>query len=126
MRKPVEKAEVFETLTHRLQEVLDNLVSRKEVPHAIVAVKRGDDSFQWIGAAGNAGLDGTPMRANTPYFIASVDKLFTATVVLKLHERGYVDLERPGERDRDRRKQPDGTRADLQVPVPVAAMGRIL
>jgi len=82
-------------MTELLQKLLHDLVSRKGVQHAIMAVRRGDDSFQWIGAVGDASPDGTPMRAGTPYFLASVDKLFTAAVTLKLCERGHVELDCP-------------------------------
>ncbi|HUU44219.1 MAG TPA: serine hydrolase domain-containing protein [Acidobacteriota bacterium] len=79
----------------RLEAVLRDLVSRKRVPHAIMAVARGDGSFRWNGAAGEAQPDGTPVKADTPYFIASVDKLFTATVILKLQENKLLDLDEP-------------------------------
>jgi CubicO group peptidase (beta-lactamase class C family) len=35
------------------------------------------------------------MHPRTPWFLASVTKLYVATVVLRLHERGLVDLEAP-------------------------------
>jgi D-alanyl-D-alanine carboxypeptidase len=79
----------------RLQELLNGLVSRKDVRHAVVAVERGDGSFRWIGAAGEANPDGTPMRPETPFFIASVDKLCIATVTLQLQEVGLVGLDQP-------------------------------
>jgi CubicO group peptidase (beta-lactamase class C family) len=84
-----------DVLTHRLQELLQGLLSRNGVQHAIVAVESDDGSLRWIGAAGDAKPDGTPMRVETPFFIASVDKLFTATVVLKLCERGHIGLDKP-------------------------------
>lgn len=79
----------------RLQALLDGLLSQKGVRHAIVAVESGDRSFRWIGAAGDANPDGTPMRDDTPFFIASVTKLFIAATVLKLHEQGRVGLDEP-------------------------------
>jgi D-alanyl-D-alanine carboxypeptidase len=80
-------------VTRRLQALLDDLVARKDVQHAIVAVERGDRSFRWIGAAGAANPDGTPMREDTPYFVASVTKLYIAAAVLKLHERNEIALD---------------------------------
>jgi D-alanyl-D-alanine carboxypeptidase len=35
------------------------------------------------------------MRPETPFFLASIDKLYTATIVLKLHERGRIRLDEP-------------------------------
>jgi D-alanyl-D-alanine carboxypeptidase len=80
-------------VTRRLQELLDGLVAREDVQHAIVAVESGDRSFRWIGAAGAANPDGTPMRGNTPFFVASVTKLYIAAAVLKLQERDEIALD---------------------------------
>lgn len=77
----------------RLQAVLDDLVARKGLYHAVLAVETMDGSISWTGAAGTAYPEGTPMSPDTPYFIASVDKLYTATAILKLHERGQLDLD---------------------------------
>ncbi|HEX6255982.1 MAG TPA: serine hydrolase domain-containing protein [Euzebyales bacterium] len=41
---------------------------------------------------GQATPDGTAMRASTPWFLASVTKLYIAAVVLRLHEQGMVEL----------------------------------
>jgi CubicO group peptidase (beta-lactamase class C family) len=89
------ETEAPHVLAGRLQELLDGLVSGKRIQHAIMEVASGDGSLHWMGTTGDAKLDGTPMRAATPFFTASVDKLFTATVILKLYERGLVDLEEP-------------------------------
>jgi D-alanyl-D-alanine carboxypeptidase len=78
-----------------LQDVLDGLVSRKSIRHAVVGVLRGDESFRWIGAAGDADGHGTPMRVNTPFRIASITKLYAATIALRLHERGQLGLDDP-------------------------------
>lgn len=87
--------EASDVLVQRLQDLLRRLVSRKGVKHAIMAVERGDESFRWIGAAGDADPDGMPMRADTPFFIAIVTKLYIAAVIMKLHERGSAHLDEP-------------------------------
>jgi CubicO group peptidase (beta-lactamase class C family) len=79
----------------RLQELLDHLVEHKRFKHATLAVEATDGSFSWSGAAGTAYTDGTPMSPDIPYFIASVDKLYTATAILKLCEEGRLSLEAP-------------------------------
>ncbi len=79
----------------RLEALLDELASRKNIPHAVMSVESMDGSFRWSGARGAAHPDGTPMREDTPFFVASIDKMFTAVVVLQLHERGALDLEAP-------------------------------
>jgi D-alanyl-D-alanine carboxypeptidase len=65
------------------------------VRHALLAVESGNRTFRWTGVAGAADPAGSPMCEATPYFIASVDKLLTATVVLRLHERGRLDVDGP-------------------------------
>lgn len=76
-----------------LDALLDDLASRSGVRSAILAAARGDGSFRWIGAAGAADPAGAPMTAGTPYHVASIDKLFTAAAVLRLHEQGVLDVE---------------------------------
>jgi CubicO group peptidase (beta-lactamase class C family) len=78
-----------------LARILDRLVARKDIAHAVLAVERGEGSFRWIGARGEASPGGAAMRADTPFFIASIDKLFNAAIILKLRERGSVKLEEP-------------------------------
>lgn len=87
--------ESTDVVVARLQALLQRLTSKKNVKHAIVAVESGDRSFRWIGVAGDAYPDHTPMRADTPFFAASVTKLYTAAVILRLHEQGRIDLDEP-------------------------------
>jgi D-alanyl-D-alanine carboxypeptidase len=77
----------------RLQVVLDRLTARSGITHAVAGVAATDGSFRWQGASGTARPDGTPMRPGTPYFVASVTKLFIAAAVLQLAERGQLDLD---------------------------------
>jgi D-alanyl-D-alanine carboxypeptidase len=76
-----------------LQRQLDALTRRRGVVHAVLAVERQDGSFRWTGAAGDADGRGTSMQADTPFFAASITKMYTATTVLRLHERGLIDLD---------------------------------
>ncbi|WP_256623431.1 serine hydrolase domain-containing protein [Methanolobus chelungpuianus] len=64
----------------------------RDVNHAVLAVESIDGSFRWSGAIGIAHPDGTPMRTNTPFWIASVTKLYIASAVLKLHEQGHLSI----------------------------------
>ncbi|MFW5973128.1 MAG: serine hydrolase domain-containing protein [Bacteroidota bacterium] len=73
--------------------LLDELVSRKNIHHAVLAIESGDGALRWLGARGEAHPDGTPMTPETPYWIASVTKMYIATAVLKLHERGLIELD---------------------------------
>jgi len=82
-------------LNNRLHKLLHTLVARSKVPHAVLAVSSGDGSFHWVKAIGEARPGGPQMQPDTPYFIASIDKLLTATAVLKLHEQGGINLNVP-------------------------------
>lgn len=79
-------------LAAKLEGLLGSLLSRKQVHHAVMALENGDRSFRWIGAAGEAQPGGEPMRENTPFFIASVTKLYIAAAILKLYEQAKVGL----------------------------------
>jgi D-alanyl-D-alanine carboxypeptidase len=79
----------------RLRAILERLVGRRGISHATLRVESGDGGLVWVGAEGEARPDGAPMHENTPFNIASIDKLFTAAAVLKLFERGKVDLDAP-------------------------------
>lgn len=78
----------------RLQKLLDALASQKPHHQAIMAVESGDGSFRWFGAAGKA-IGGEPLNSETPFFIASIDKLYNAVVVLMLAEQGRLSLDDP-------------------------------
>jgi D-alanyl-D-alanine carboxypeptidase len=84
-----------EAVMQELQRLLDGLGARDDVYSAVVAVESDTGSFRWIGTVGHADSGGTPMRADTPFHIASIDKLFTAAVVMRLHERGRLGLDDP-------------------------------
>jgi D-alanyl-D-alanine carboxypeptidase len=73
--------------------VLTRLADRRGITHAVASVASLDGSFRWQGAAGTARPDGTPMRPETPFFLASITKLHIATVILQLVEEGQVDLD---------------------------------
>jgi CubicO group peptidase (beta-lactamase class C family) len=65
----------------------------KGVRHAIMAVESRDGSFSWDGAKGIAQPDGTPMEVDTPFWIASVTKLYIASAILKLHETNKLSID---------------------------------
>lgn len=79
----------------RLQELLDGLVSRQGIHHAVLGVRSGDGTLSWKGATGIADPDGRPMQVDTPFWIASVTKLYIAAAVLRLMEQGRIDLDQP-------------------------------
>lgn len=78
-----------------LDDLLRAVVAPKAIRHAAMGVETVDGTFRWSGALGDAYPGGTPMRAGAPFFIASVTKLVTATVVLRLWEQGRLQLDDP-------------------------------
>ncbi|MGZ6219667.1 MAG: serine hydrolase domain-containing protein [Syntrophales bacterium] len=57
---------------------------------------KSDGSFSWSGAAGIASQDGqVPMTKDTPIYIASITKLYTATVIMRLYKKGALSLDDP-------------------------------
>ncbi|MFN2323991.1 MAG: serine hydrolase domain-containing protein, partial [Trueperaceae bacterium] len=72
---------------------LDRLFARRDVHHALMAVRGGDGALDWRGARGDARPGGPALTVDTPYFVASVDKLVTATALFVLAERASLDLD---------------------------------
>jgi D-alanyl-D-alanine carboxypeptidase len=82
-------------LALRLAELARGLANRRHIPHAVLAVESGGGRFRWTGAFGIATPCRTPMAVDTPYFLASIDKMLTAAAVLRLCESGRVALDTP-------------------------------
>ena len=78
-----------------LQQHLRRLAAGRYINHAVAAVESMDGSFRWSGAEGVARPDGTPMTPETPFWIASITKLYIAAAILKLHEQGRLSIEQP-------------------------------
>jgi D-alanyl-D-alanine carboxypeptidase len=84
-------------LTDEMQQLVTGLVERdKSVKNCVLSVMKGDGSLSWSGAAGIAKQNGqVPMTKDTPIYIASVLKLYTATVIMRLCEEGALSLDDP-------------------------------
>lgn len=75
------------------QRLLSALQEMTGVPGMSAAVSK-DGEIVWTGAAGLRDAEkGVPVDDNTMFRIASVSKLFTAALVLKLAEDGVFDLD---------------------------------
>ena len=82
-------------LDAELQDILSELVTRDQsVKNCVVSVVKGDGSFAWSGAAGRIQGD-VAMSKDTPIYIARITKLYKATVIMMLFERGAVALDDP-------------------------------
>ena len=87
----------FDDLNQELQYlVFESIQKDKSVRNCVLSVMKGDGSFSWSGAAGIASQDGqVPMTKNTPIYIASITKLYTATAIMRLYEKGALSLDDP-------------------------------
>jgi D-alanyl-D-alanine carboxypeptidase len=87
----------FNDLNQEIQYLVSDLVKKdKSVRNCVLSVMNGDGSFSWSGAAGVARQDAqAPMTKDTPIYIASINKLYTATIIMRLYEKGALSLDDP-------------------------------
>jgi D-alanyl-D-alanine carboxypeptidase len=80
-----------------MEYLVSGLVEKdKSVRNCVLSVVKGDGSFSWSGGAGIASQDGqVPMTKDTPIYTASVTKLYTATAIMRLYEKGALSLDDP-------------------------------
>lgn len=82
-----------------LDDGLRSLVARQVkdgsgIKNCALTIANGDGSFEWSGASGMA-TGQTPMTKDTPIYIASITKLYTAAIVMRLCEQGLLALDDP-------------------------------
>jgi D-alanyl-D-alanine carboxypeptidase len=81
-------------LADRLQGILDKQLKAKDIFNCVLAVQSGDGSIDWVGAAGIASNTRKElMQPDTPYFIASVTKMYTGAVIMQIHDKKLIDLD---------------------------------
>ena len=87
----------FGDLNQEMENLVSGLVKKdKSVRNCVLSVVKGDGYFSWSGAAGIARQDGqVPMTKDTPIYTASITKLYTATVIMRLYEKGALSLDDP-------------------------------
>lgn len=73
------------TLHNDLQFLIDKEAAKPKTHSVLLAVQSGDGQIDFRGGAGAA--------AQAPFYIASVTKMFTATLILRLKDRGLLDLD---------------------------------
>jgi CubicO group peptidase (beta-lactamase class C family) len=82
--------------TAKLQALLDAQVAKGGAHGIVAAVQSHDRSVDFVGAAGVADpAAGTAMTPETPYFIASITKMYTVAVVMRLKQEKRLDLSAP-------------------------------
>jgi D-alanyl-D-alanine carboxypeptidase len=87
----------LDNLDKEMEYLVSDLVKNdKSVKSCVLSVMKGDGSFSWSGAAGIASQDSqVPMTKDTPIYIASITKLYTATAIMRLYEKGALSLTDP-------------------------------
>lgn len=78
-----------------VQQLVDGLTARKGVHHALLAIASGADGAPRVYVSGRVRPGGPLMMPDTPFFVASVTKLFIAAAVFQLVERDQVRLSEP-------------------------------
>lgn len=82
--------------TKKLQAVLEAQIGKGNVNNVVAAVQSQDQRIDFVGAAGIGDAEtGAAMTPETPYFIASVTKMYTATIIMQLYKENCVDLDAP-------------------------------
>jgi len=87
----------FDNLSQEMEYLVSGLVEKdKSVRNCVLSVMKGDGSFSWSGAAGIASQEGqVPITKDTPIYISSITKLYTATAIMCLYEKGAFSLDDP-------------------------------
>ena len=84
-------------LNKEMQRLVSGTVENdKSIRNCVLSVMKGDGSFSWSGAAGTASRNSpAPMAKDTPIYIASITKLYTAVAIMRLYEKGALSLDDP-------------------------------
>lgn len=82
--------------TRKLQSLLNAQVGKGGLHNIVAAVQSYNQSLDFVGAAGVADPStDAAMMPETPYFIASITKMYTAAIIMQLSEDKRLDLEAP-------------------------------
>lgn len=77
-----------------LQALIDNEIQKKHTYSVLLSVQSEDGRVQFAGAAGKPDpAEDRVMTTETPFFIASITKLYTVAVTLNLVDQGRIDLD---------------------------------
>lgn len=70
----------------KLEKVLNKVVDNKKVFGSVIHIESTDGEFSWVKSAGN-------METYTQYAIASITKMYTAAIIIKLIEDGLLSFD---------------------------------
>ncbi|MGM0652667.1 MAG: serine hydrolase domain-containing protein [Bacillota bacterium] len=79
-------------MKEQLDGLFQDLIKAKNVKHAVFSLESGDGSFRWAKAGSNGKNQEFEADIGTPFWIASVTKLFIAAAILKLQEKGQLSI----------------------------------
>lgn len=87
----------FKNLSQELEYTITDIVRKnKMIKNCVLYVSKGDGTFTWSGAAGIANqVNLAPMTKNTPFYLASITKIYTAVAIMKLFEQDSLRLDDP-------------------------------
>jgi len=74
------------TIAQKLDRVLNKATDNKKVFGAIGHIESGDGEFSWKKSTGN-------LQTDSKYAIASITKMYTSAVIIKLVEQGLLSFE---------------------------------
>lgn len=77
----------------KMDDVIDSLVKTKGVRSVIFSAKSKDGIYEYQKTAGKLCENSGSGDTKTPFWIASITKMFIAVVVLKLYEKGKISLD---------------------------------
>ena len=84
------------TTIEKLETLFQKQIKNKQIFGMVLAIQTGDNLLDWSAAAGTATPEkNEPIGVDSPYFIASVTKIFTASAIMLLHEQQKLDLDTP-------------------------------
>jgi CubicO group peptidase (beta-lactamase class C family) len=79
----------------RLQQLIDRQVAKKQVRNIVAGAQSTDGRLEAAAAGCADALGSVAMTPDTPYYLASITKMYTATVIMKLAGTGRIDLDAP-------------------------------
>lgn len=87
---------MYMTLLENISGIIHKSMKENNIPGAAVAVIKDNEILLSQGFGQTTVAEwGTPIRSNTLFRIASVSKLFTGTMMMRLVEKGLIDLDKP-------------------------------
>jgi D-alanyl-D-alanine carboxypeptidase len=76
-----------------VERLLSSIHARRGIHHVVYRVESGEGEVLVDDARGFADAGGRKITSDTPFFIASIDKMMTASVIMQLVEERRIDLD---------------------------------